>query len=225
MDQNVYAVLFDMDGVLVDSEYAIRTAAIESLQRFGISPRHEDFMDFTGMGEDRFIGGVAARYGLKYHVEMKEYAYRLFVDRAKDWVKVFPGAKQLLSDLKRDGFRVAIASAADLIKVESNLSCIGIPDSFLDALVSGSEVERKKPFPDIYLRAQSKLGVPPARCIVVEDAVSGIQAARAAGSSAIGVATSFDEEMLRNSGASYVAHDLHQVYEFIIDWRSGLEHK
>ncbi len=221
MAQGDYAVLFDMDGVLVDSEFAMRATSIESLQRFGISPTHEDFKEFTGMGEDRFISGVAARYGLPYDPEMKEYAYRLFVKRAKEWVGVYSGAKQLLLDLRKDGFRLAVASAADMIKVQTNFSCIGISESFLDALVTGSEVERKKPFPDIYLRASEKIGIPPSRCIVVEDAVSGIQAALAAGAVAIAVTTSFDRETLKNAGAAYIADDLPQVYLHITDWYNG----
>lgn len=222
---DTYAVLFDMDGVLVDSEYAMRATAMESLERFGIHPQHEDFRDFVGMGEDRFIGGVAAKYGLKYETEMKDYAYQLFVERAKDLVQVFSGARQLLDGLKQQGFRIAVASAADLVKVKSNLSCIGIAADYLDALVTGSEVERKKPYPDIYLRASEKVGMPPARCIVVEDAVSGIQAANAAGSAAIGVTTFFDLETLQKAGAAYVAGDLSEVHRFILEWRDKSLHE
>jgi beta-phosphoglucomutase-like phosphatase (HAD superfamily) len=74
--------------------------------------------------------------------------------------------------------------------------------------VTGSEVERKKPFPDIYLKAASKLGVDPRRCLVVEDAVNGIIAGRAAGARCLGVTTSFPEAKLREVGAGWCAQNL-----------------
>ena len=175
------AVIFDMDGVLVHSEDAMKTTSIESLRRFGINPLKSDFIEFTGMGEDAFIGGVARKHGLEYTTEMKDYAYMLYVEKARELVEVFEGVKEVLLKVKGQGLKVAVASAADLIKVKTNLACIGLEVDFFDALVTGSEVERKKPDPEIFLKAAKLIDVKPEDCMVVEDAKSGIMAARTAG--------------------------------------------
>ena len=68
------AILFDMDGVLIESEWLMRDTSIQSLAEYGVQARHEDFLEFTGCGEDRFVGGVAEKYGLRYDPAMKERA-------------------------------------------------------------------------------------------------------------------------------------------------------
>ena len=75
---NYKAILFDMDGVLIESEYLMRASAIRALADYGVQAKHEDFLEFTGMGEDRFVGGVAEKYGLTYVTAMKELAYDYF---------------------------------------------------------------------------------------------------------------------------------------------------
>ena len=200
-----------MDGVLVDSEDAMTRTAIESLERFGVHPARKDFLEFTGMGEDRFIGGVAQKYGLAYRTEMKDYAYGLYIKKAKTLVRVYEGVRETLEKLKARGYRMAVASAADLVKVGANLGCIGIGEDFFDAVVTGSDVKRKKPDPEIFLTAAEKLRAEPARCIVTEDALSGIQAAKAAGMSAFAVTTSFDRKSLGAAGADDVMDDIREI--------------
>ena len=94
------------------------------------------------------------------------------------------------------GLVLAVCSAADLRKVKYNIQAIGVDESIFTALVTGSDVERKKPFPDIYLEGARRVGIDPKDCLVVEDAVSGIQAAHAAGMDAVGVPTTFSKEEL-----------------------------
>lgn len=212
-------VLFDMDGVLVDSERAMMTAAIESLARYGVKASFPDFTDFVGMGEDRFVGGVAEKHGVAYVPEMKDYAYEIYVRRAKERVNVFPHAREVLERLKRDGYLVAVASAADRVKVNANLACVGVSEDFFDALVTGSEVTRKKPDPEIYVAAAKKLRLRPEDCIVVEDAVAGIAAAKGAGSAAVGVTTSFPRGVLIKTAADFIAADLLEAREKIEAWR------
>lgn len=222
MENTALGVIFDMDGVLVNSEYAMRSAAIESLERYGIHPVQKDFVDFTGMGEDRFIGGVAEKYGLAYREEMKDYAYALYVKRAKERVYVFPQTLQTLKAVRAAGCRVAVASAADAVKVRANLACVGVEADFFDALVTGSEVSRKKPDPEVFLKAAEKISVPPARCLVVEDALSGIAAAKAAGMSSAGVTTSFDVETLRLKAApDYIVPDIGGIANVVVAWKDS----
>jgi HAD superfamily hydrolase (TIGR01509 family) len=106
------------------------------------------------------------------------------------------------------GLKIALASAADLAKVLINLRILGIRKDFFDAVVTGSDIERKKPFPDIYLLAASQVGVDSSRSLVVEDAVNGIMAGVAAGARCLGLTTSFSEEELRKAGASWCSPNL-----------------
>ena len=190
------AILFDMDGVLIESEFLMRHSAIQALAEWGIQAKHEDFREFTGMGEDMFVGGVAQKYGHTYTYDMKDRAYDYFGAQVKELAHVPEGVKEMLMALHEKGLIMAVCSAADLRKVRYNIQAIGVDESIFSALVTGSDVERKKPFPDIYLKGASLVGVDPKDCLVVEDAVSGIKAAHAAGMDAVGVPTTFSREEL-----------------------------
>ena len=190
------AILFDMDGVLIESEFLMRHSAIQALAEWGIEAKHEDFREFTGMGEDMFVGGVAQKYGHTYTYDMKDRAYDYFGAQVKELAHVPEGVKEMLEALHEKGLVMAVCSAADLRKVRYNIQAIGVDESIFSALVTGSDVERKKPFPDIYLKGAQLIGMEPKDCLVVEDAVSGIKAAHAAGMDAVGVPTTFSKEEL-----------------------------
>ena len=190
------AILFDMDGVLIDSEWLMRDTAIQSLAEHGVQARHEDFREFTGCGEDRFIGGVAEKYGLTYEFAMKERAYDFFGQRVMKETDVPEGVKDMLEALHSRGLKLAVCSAADRRKVLYNLMAIGVTEEMFSTVVTGSDIARKKPFPDIYLKGAALIGMDPRDCLVVEDAVSGITAAHAAGMDAVGVPTTFSKEEL-----------------------------
>lgn len=195
------AILFDMDGVLIESEYLMRASAIRALADYGVQAKHEDFLEFTGMGEDRFVGGVAEKYGLTYVPAMKELAYDYFGQDVKEQANIPDGVKEMLMELHSRDLTLAVCSAADLRKVKYNIQAIGVDESLFAALVTGSDVARKKPFPDIYLMGAQKVGVAPEDCLVVEDAISGIQAAHAAGMVAVGVPTTFTKEQLMENAS------------------------
>ena len=199
--KNYKAILFDMDGVLIESEYLMRASAIRALADYGVTARHEDFLEFTGMGEDRFVGGVAEKHGLVYKTEMKELAYDYFGQKVKEEAHVPAGVKKMLEELHGMGLTLAVCSAADLRKVRYNLMAIGVDETIFSALVTGSDVARKKPFPDIYLEGARRIGMNPEDCLVIEDAISGIQAAHAAGMDAVGVPTTFSQEVLQEKAA------------------------
>lgn len=206
------AVLFDMDGVLIESEWLIRAASIQSLAEHGVDARHEDFLEFTGMGEDRFIGGVAEKYGLTYDPAMKQRAYDFYGQRVKEDAVVPRGVKEMLKTLHSRGVKLAICSAADRRKVLFNLSALGVSEELFTAIVSGNEVARKKPFPDIYLKGAELVGEAPGHCLVVEDAISGVQAAHAAGMDAAAVPTTFTKEQLQNGAApEYMLSEIREL--------------
>ena len=209
---NYKAILFDMDGVLIESEFLMRHSAILALAEYGIEAKHEDFVEFTGMGEDKFVGGVAEKYGHTYTFDMKEKAYDYFGANVKEMAHVPNGVKEMLMALHEKGLVLAVCSAADLRKVRYNIQAIGVDESIFSALVTGSDVARKKPFPDIYLAGARRIGMEPKDCLVIEDAVSGIQAAHAAGMDAVGVPTTFSkEELMERVHPEYLLNEIKEL--------------
>ena len=205
------AILFDMDGVLIESEFLMRHSAIQALADYGITAKHEDFLPFTGMGEDKFVGGVAEKYGHKYEFAMKELSYDYYGQQVKDMTNIPEGIKEMLTTLHEKGLILAVCSAADLRKVRYNIQAIGVDESIFTALVTGSDVTRKKPFPDIYLEGARRVGIEPKDCLVVEDAISGIQAAHAARMDAAAVPTTFSKEALQQESPEYMLDHIQEL--------------
>lgn len=201
-------VIFDMDGVLANSEHAITLAGCEALNSLGIPAKYEDFKQFTGMGEDRFIGGVAELHGFTFTQDMKNLAYDIYIEKALERIGIFDWSKPLTEGLVESGYKIALASAADYIKVRCNINTIGISEKLFTAIVTGSDVKNKKPDPEIFLAAAEKAGFTPSETIVFEDAVAGVMAAKSAGMKCCAVTTSFEPEALFNAGADYVLRDL-----------------
>lgn len=202
MNENLVprAVVFDMDGVLVDSEPLINAAAIAMFREKGLVVQPDDFLPFVGAGEDRYIGGVAEHYGFPLDVPAaKQRTYEIYLEMIPSRLDAFPGAVEFVNQCRNAGLRVAVASSADAIKVRANLEKIDLPVNFWDAVITGEDVVHKKPEPDIFLTAAKKLDVPAQDCVVIEDAVNGVQAAHAAGMKCIAVATTFSRDRLREA--------------------------
>ena len=193
----IRAVIFDMDGVLVDSEPLINAAAISMFREKGLVVQPDDFLSFVGAGEDRYIGGVAEKYRFPLDVsEAKRRTYEIYLDLVPTKLDAFPGAAEFVRACRQAGLLIAVASSADQIKVNANLQKIGLPLEFWDAVIWADDVKNKKPAPDIFLSAAKKLGVRPSDCVVIEDAVNGVQAAHAAGMKCIAVAQTFPVDRL-----------------------------
>ena len=194
----IRAVIFDMDGVLADSEPLINEAAIAMFAERGLSVQPDDFLPFVGAGEDRYIGGVAEKYGLPLDLsEAKRRTYEIYLDLVPVKLQAFPGVLDLIRACRAAGLRLAVASSADAIKVQANLKKIGLPPDTWDVTLTREHVQRNKPAPDIFLLAAQKLGVEPGACVVVEDAVNGVRAAKAAGMRCVAVAHTFSAEQLQ----------------------------
>ncbi len=126
----------------------------------GIEVLPQDFVPFVGTGEDRYLGGVAEKYGVVLNlVTAKRRTYEIYLKLVPEQLEVFPGATSLVAECVGRGLKIAVASSADLIKIEANLNKIGLPIKTWDAVVTAEDVVRKKPAPDIFLTAATKLGV------------------------------------------------------------------
>ena len=213
----IKGVLFDMDGVLVDSETFICRAAIEMFREKGLIVNVIDFQPFVGMGENRYLGGVAERYHLQIDItQAKARTYQIYEDLAKGNLHPLPGAIELIEKCRSMGFKLALATSTDKVKMEINLIAIGLTVNSFESTVNGLEVERKKPFPDIYLKASSNLGLEPGECLVVEDAVVGVQAAHEAGCRCLAVTTTFKKDELKE--ADWICDSLLNVPAEALIW-------
>ncbi len=194
---NIEAVIFDMDGVLTDSEPLICEAAVSMFKELGLIVQPEDFIPFVGTGENRYLGGVAEKYSFSIHIpSAKARTYEIYLELVPSRLHAFPGAQDFVKSCQKAGLKIAVASSADPIKIEANLIKIGLPPVQWDAIVSGQDVQHKKPAPDIFLAAARKLAVNPDACVVIEDAINGIQAAKAAGMRCVAVAQTFPASQL-----------------------------
>lgn len=224
---HVSGVILDMDGVLCDSEPFICEAACRMFRdRHGVAVRAEEFRPFVGTGENRFIGGVAEARGVTLDLESdKAYTYAVYLELIKGRLQPLNGAAAFIRQCRARGLKLAVASSADRVKVQGNLAEIGLPMETFDSVIDGLMVARKKPHPDIFLLAAEHLGVAPADCLVVEDAPSGLAAARAAKAWALGVCTSFEAAVLRDAGAHWTVRDLAEACALLAQLGAGARGK
>lgn len=217
--QRIRGVISDMDGVLCDSEPFIGEAACRMFrERYDIAVALAEFQPFVGMGENRYLSGVAERHGIRLDLEAdKARTYALYLELIKGRLRPLPGVAQFIANCRRLGLKLAVATSADTVKLRGNLEELRLPLETFDAWVSGSMVERKKPHPDLFLAAARKLDLPPPQCLVVEDAPSGIEAAGRGGMPALGLTTSFSAEVLIRAGARWTAPDLAQAPAGLFD--------
>lgn len=208
-----YAALWDMDGTLVDTAELHFQAWTALLTEVGHPFGREDFHRTFGLRNpeifrilcgDRFDDEAIARLG-----DRKEVLYRA---AARHGVELLPGARSLLDGLHAVGFGQAIGSSAPRANLELILELTQTRALF-QAVVGMEDTRRGKPDPEVFLVAASRLGVPPARCLVFEDAVAGVQAARAAGMRCVAVrfAGHHAEEALHAAGADAVVANLAEV--------------
>lgn len=212
----IRGILFDVDGVIFDSEPFIRKAYLNYYaERYGLSLTNEDLFAYTGTGEETSIVGLGKTFGLNYNVaEDKKGIYDEYNRLIKGKLKCMPGTERFIRNAKKAGFRIALATSADREKLNHSLEETGLETSLFDFIVTGDMVKRTKPDGAIYRYAASGLVLDNEECVVVEDAVAGNIAAKRAGSSSIGISGSHSDEELLLSGADLVIKDLSKIPDF-----------
>lgn len=182
------AVLWDLDGTLVDSGEMHWWSWRDAMGAAGLPVTYDQFQQTFGQKNDRILRGwlgpqaTAAR--IAELAEAKESEYRRLV--SVHGLRALPGAREWVARLRADGWRQAIASSAPRKNVDVMLAAIGLADAF-DTIVASEDVGKGKPDPEVFLTAAARLGASPDRAIVVEDAAAGVEAARRAGMRVIGV--------------------------------------
>lgn len=181
------AVLWDMDGTLVDSEPVWARVQIELLTSLGATWTEEDCMALVGsdLADAVKVWMAQLRPGVIEADELAERMYGEVVRALKEGVVLRPGALELLTGLKAAGIPCALVSASYRVMIDAALSHLS-PDLF-DVIVAGDEVRNGKPHPEPYLTAAAELGVDVTRCVVIEDSLTGAQAGTAAGAFVVAV--------------------------------------
>jgi HAD superfamily hydrolase (TIGR01509 family) len=216
-NHRIEAVLFDMDGVLVDSEAYICQAGMDMFKEKGYPVSADDFVPFTGMGENRYLGGVAEKHKIPFDLEKdKSRTYEIYADLVRGRLTPLDGVHKFIGKCRSRGLKLAVASSADPVKVNINLEEIGLERILFQAIVTGLDIENKKPAPDIFLKAARLMGADPGRCLVVEDAISGVAAGKAAGARVLALTTSFNPGEL--SEADWITGTLATAGDEVLEW-------
>ena len=181
------AVIFDMDGVIVDSEPAHEEVCKRRFKELNINVTDEEYSTFVGVSNKDMWTRLKENYGLKETVEelISIHLKAIMDDFRERDEKPIPGVERLLENLKAEGIKIALASSSPMENIELVLEKFGIGDYF-ESVISGENLERGKPAPDIFLKSAEKLGVNPENCVVIEDSHNGVKAAKAAGMKCVG---------------------------------------
>lgn len=176
--EKIEAVLFDMDGVIFDTERIYLEIWTSVFNKYGYKMTKDVYVTVMGRGRENVIKTFVDIYGndlpiMKMYDEKDELLLQI-IDAGE--VPIKPGAIEIIKSLKKNGYKVALATSAKRNRLDKQLKIGNIKDIF-DAIVCGDDVTNAKPDPEIFLDAAKKLSVSPKKCIVIEDSPAGIKAA------------------------------------------------
>lgn len=198
------AVLFDCDGVLVDSEPAAQGLILNRLAEAGLTITPAQLSDMFLGGTMAGVAAEAQRRGAAIPEGWVADTYALMFEVLARGIDPIPGAPALVARLIEAGLGLAVCSNGPVRKMEITLGGTGMWEAFEGRIFSGHVHGRPKPEPDIYLAAAVALGHPPERCVVIEDSPTGARAARAAGMRCLGLARDSDADRLAAEGAQVI---------------------
>jgi beta-phosphoglucomutase len=213
-DANQYGVLWDMDGTLVDTAELHFAAWSAVAKESGLPFSRTDFSSTFGWRNPEILRHLYGnRFSDKEIADLgqrKEEQYRAAGRR--QGVEPLPGVRPLVQSLRQSGFKQAIGSSAPRANLDLILELTKLA-SFFDALVSMEDTDRGKPDPQVFLLAAERVGVRPACCVVIEDAVVGVQAAKAGGMKCVAVdfVGHHGQAALRSVGADFVVKSLEEI--------------
>lgn len=186
----IKAVIFDLDGVIVDTAHYHYVAWQKLAKELGITFTEKENEKLKGVSRMRSLeiilelGGISLSDEKKEELATKKNSWFVDYIEAIKPEEIFKGVKQMLNSLRENGYKVALASSSK--NAETVLHLLEIK-GFFDAVVDGTMIIKSKPDPEIFLLAASKVGVNPNECVVFEDAEAGVEAAIAAGMKCVGV--------------------------------------
>jgi sugar-phosphatase len=198
-----HAVLFDMDGVLVDSTPAVARVWTTWALEHGLIP---DEVVRRAHGRPSLATIIELLPHGDHDAEVREVERREIEDLAD--VIALPGALRLLQSIPQNSWAIVTSATRRLAKVRLRAAGLPLPEH----LVTASDLQRGKPFPDPYLKGAAILQIPPAECVVAEDAPSGVRSGKAAGARVLALRTTSTDEELLTAGADWIADDLSALF-------------
>jgi beta-phosphoglucomutase family hydrolase len=212
MGERMKAVIFDMDGVLVDSEPLHFKAWQALVEQTGASYQESDHHEFRGRSGTYVATTVAKRYKIEKSVSemLKETEHNLFLF-LKEHAPIRPGVKEFLKYLKEHKIPCAVASSSTSTAISHVLDLLDL-SGYFQSITCGQDVEHSKPAPDIFLLAAKRLNVQPADCLVIEDSENGVNGAKAAGMTCVAVPclATMSHDL---SKADYLINNLSEIFE------------
>jgi len=211
-----YGVIFDMDGVIIDSEPIHIACEKEMFRRFGLVVSDDEHHTFVGTSDETLWSYMERRYGLPVQMDeairLTQVLYREYLEKTP--IAPISGITELIAKLAENHFALALASSSPHDQIHHVLESFGIRPYF-QATVSGEEVEAGKPDPAIFLKAAQRVGVDPGHCLVIEDSYNGVTAAKNAGMTCIGFRNpnSGDHDLTR---ADKIVHSFREVSPGVI---------
>lgn len=183
------AVIFDMDGVLIDSEPLYHHVEMKIFKDLNLVISDEEYFSFTGNSSYYMWNKLKEKYNLSQEVDVLaenlRKSYYTYLISIGDKLQPIEGVIELLEKLKASNIKMAVASSSPMEVIEAVMNLFHLNEYF-SVLVTGDMVPESKPSPDIFLLAAKKLGVEPSSCLVIEDSYNGVMAAKAANMSCIG---------------------------------------
>jgi HAD superfamily hydrolase (TIGR01509 family) len=210
------AVLFDLDGVIVDSRQHHLSAWRELAREAGLAHAPDYFTQTFGLRNEPIIRGLAPELAASRLRELAERKEQLFRASARGCLELLPGVRELLTWLDEQHVPKTVVTSAPRANLDMVVETLGIGAHF-QALVAEDDASKGKPDPEGFLVAASRVGVEPARCVVVEDAPAGLQAAKSGGMRAVGVATTHPAAELGDADLIVDSLADEAVRRFILD--------
>ena len=204
------AIIFDMDGVLIDSEPVHERSKREALQEAGITVPESLFASYIGRSDTVMINDLAAEHGLdaERSADILRAKHAIY-ESLEHTMQPIAGAVAFLR-WACTRYRLALATSATPRNREATLETLGV-GSLFEAAVDAASFKHPKPSPEVFQIALERLALPATSCWIIEDAVNGVLAAKAAGCFAVGLTTSFSREALLAAGADLVVSDFTQL--------------
>ena len=198
-----YALILDIDGVIADTEPLSTPASSRAFRDLhGIELRDEDHLPFMGTTAIKHAEGIAAMRGIRIDAQEVVAAHRAHFLRELEESQdlVFPGVRRLIEAISKfPEWRIALATSSGRVRSEAIIRASEIDEKLMASWITGDDVENPKPDPEVYLRTASKLSLFPTQCVVIEDSVAGLHAAKAASMRCIAVTNTFPGEQLRDA--------------------------
>lgn len=213
----IKAIIFDMDGVIVDSEPIHEKAEVQVCREFGMEVSKKEWDGFRGKKLEDIFSYANKKYGTGNEPieKMIERKIEVYLAQALKEMQLVPGVLEFLEKLEAEQkYRYALTTSGRKVQQDKILSKFGL-ENFFEIMVTADDVSNGKPHPEPYLITVEKLGELPENCLVIEDSDNGIISAKAAGCMACGIVGTFSQNKLESAGADMVVPNFYKLKEVL----------